>query len=792
MQNRISFKIAFLWIFALLAFSCSLIDAAPPVLTQRPMIVWPASVEQSYLRSQIDQILGQTPVTDLMVEPMEGARVFKDFVKIEDVTNPQIVKLMSEVATYARQQCANVGINIDFKQALPAYEKLYPGETLSYVSLHRVSFNARGTAVTPVSAASTIGRLVTEFPHVKSQVLRGWAFKEQDGKAIASSLVSIDKNIDLKFGPEEFKGRLTVNAGSEWSGASGLILVRHDYRHPDQFSQHMLDFQTSIVDAYRGSGLKATYYDEMGFPNEGYYPVDRAWAHPWWSPELKRAYEARTQRNYEEDLFYRHVPVAGKPELQIRANSAYYDLLRDRASTFERTLYNAAKKALGDDSFIGTHPTWYGVQTSFYQYDYERNGFNWWEAARDVAQIDEVIDPSFALGMARNRPANYFIRMNYNFPDRLWALAAADVPYGGRTHYCGTYGTDRGDPIEDNNDWAGAQLSNVMAYDRPQRLAAFEEKTVLIDQLTDSLPKPRALVVFGYYAAAASWLSNPNGDTWRFFEPGGNLLLSAAELARALRELGYVVDVVPSTEVDAGRITVNAQGEAVYGGQRYPATILAYPEYSRDTTRSWFANLKNRAVLGAVTRDADGADVESKWQAVLETSTLTLPTELYPFSGDEEGLEMQAPPWPANPHALAAAQQFIAALKLDAVPLIRDGVELASGTVILTRSKATGGLGPERALQIQGHAVTVKMSAAGELLGVAGDQISGVTVNDRTVLNFDQPYDLSLRRTSEKEAWQLVYRGAAPTEAMLLAIKDHYAVREVRCQGRSNHQSRSN
>jgi hypothetical protein len=121
--------------------------------------------------------------------------------------------------------------------------------------------------------------------------------------------------------------------------------------------------------------------------------------------------------------------------------------------------------------------------------------------------------------------------------------------------------------------------------------------------------------------------------------------------------------------------------------------------------------------------------------------------------------------------------------------------------VILTRSKATGGLGPERALQIQGHAVTVKtageflalkLSAAGELLGVAGDQISGVTVNDRTVLNFDQPYDLSLRRTSEKEAWQLVYRGAAPTEAMLLAIKDHYAVREVRCQGRSNHQSRSN
>ena len=474
---------------------------------------------------------------------------------------------------------------------------------------------------------------------------------------------------------------------------------------------------------------------------------------------------ASTGRPFTRDLFLQRIAPEDGPGERTRAITAYFDVLRHHVARLERALYDDTKRLIGRRAFVGVHPTWSTLYPSIYQFEYFRNGLDWWEAPRDVAQVDEgVIGPvQLALGRRWNSPA--VVKQVYAPTLQfLRHTVYEQTRIAGRVSYVASFGTDGGARPR-------SVAINVMHARYSQAIGRLERRTALLDRVARSLPKPTALVVFGYYAQAAWTVSNPSGDAWNLVEPGGNTGNQASEIARAMMEAGYVVDLVPSTEVDAGRVGVDRQGRATYGSARYDAAVLAMPQLSRRTTFAWASEVRDLGVVGTATSDAAGKDVRPLWARVRAHARVIAPA-------------LDASPTPTvflAPDATSAlAARVIAARLIGRLPLRRDPVRngslLEDGTVLIAQA-TSGSRPPRHEATVRGHRIradggtvfAAHLDRNGALDRVAGDGLRRVTVDGRAVMRFAHQQSVALVRSGGRK-WTMVYTGKRPRDSGLPPI----------------------
>lgn len=761
--------------------------AAPSRPPQIPrVLVWfPRHFTAAYAREQIRAIAQRTPLSAVHIDAVQGKLLDPTSEARRNVLAPGVKAFVRAAVAEARPSCVRVGLDFDFDRAVSSYMTAHPGETLSKLLETSVTLDAQGHATATATAPVALRRLATDFPAVRSGVERAYAYTPAGGGYVPASLVDVTAKTAVT--PAGANGvEVSIDAGSAQAGKTVFLLTRHEYQHPDQFSDSLIRFQRSVIRAYRGTGVSEADLDEMGLPNEpqNFQDIIDAsalkdlWRQPWMTVALKARYERDTGRDYDLDLLRQRVPPADDPGASIRAIAAYYDELRAGNVRIEQAVYDEAKRDFGRDTFIGVHPTWFAIYPSIYQYEFQRNGLDWWEVPRDIAQVDEGVEQAakMAIGRRWHSPVTTTMVYGPNFETFLDS-AYSEARWNGRVDYDGSGGTDGPDSL-------GSIISNAMTQNRPEQIAAVEERIKLLDEVARGLPRPRALIVFGYYSQAAWMSSNPGGDSWDLVEPQGNTMTSALQVSRALTDQGYAVDIVPSTEVDAGRVGVNGEGRPTYAGETYSAGILAYPEYSRRATLDWASRVRRLGLIGDATTDTDGRSVATQWATIKAHATVALPGLAFPAAP----VFYQASPYAptTNPGAGVTAMQLAGPLGIDG-PVIANGNELDDGTVVITDASRYDPSTPSLDTIVAGHHVTAKggeffavhLDGTGQLDRVAGDHLQSVSVDGKEVLSFDKPYDLALRRVNG--AWQLTYRGPWPTDPMLREISDATPVAAARC-----------
>ena len=279
-------------------------------------------------------------------------------------------------------------------------------------------------------------------------------------------------------------------------------------------------------------------------------------------------------------------------------------------------------------------------------------------------------------------------------------------------------------------------------------------------------------------------VSNPDGGDWSLVEPLGNTGNSAAEIARALTDAGYVVDLVPSTEVDAGRVSTDRAGRTTYAGRSYPAAVLAYPERSRASTLDWAGRVGNLGVVGDATTDSEGRPVGPAWAAIRSRARVVLAG--VPISPAPVIFQAAAYTPTTNPVARSYASQLASGLGLTASSH-PDGHELEDGTMLITDGSRYEGSTPELDFRLDGHRVqaeggeffAIRLGRDGEVDRLAGDRLRSVRIDGRLAFRFDRAYDLALYR--ERGHWELAYRGPPPTDPFLRRIPVGTPVKQLRC-----------
>jgi hypothetical protein len=87
------------------------------------------------------------------------------------------------------------------------------------------------------------------------------------------------------------------------------------------------------------------------------------------------------------------------------------------------------------------------------------------------------------------------------------------------------------------------------------------------------------------------------------------------DLANALWQAGYPADLIPTTEIWAGSLTLSADGYVQYGPQRYRSVVLYHPEFDKSVTADFFRKAAGGKTallrIGNWTRDFDGNAFDS-------------------------------------------------------------------------------------------------------------------------------------------------------------------------------------
>ena len=381
----------------------------------------------------------------------------------------------------------------------------------------------------------------------------------------------------------------------------------------DVFSPHLIPFMDALIAEYAELGIDGAMRDEYGFPPS----FDKAFAEHrayWFSAPLAEAYRAKTGRDFLPDILTMAFPCADPA--RSACVDAYMRLLYERNTEIECRFYDLHKRLFGRDSMVCKHPTWIcfiGWQ------ELNHNGLDWWSAKRDWAQVDEVTYPCAALGMAKKWGGANWLCEGYQqtaekYAPLVWRYALA----GGRM----AYHPVGYPPPKRYTDMPGAtgrirRLTDILDAGALRA----QECVRLLNRISSAQPVSPVAVVFGH-SRMANWTDSA-------------YLKWGYELTRDLWSAGWLPDLYPSTEFDAGTFAVDRDGFLCVGAQRYDAVALVNLS---DADRAAFGKIAgSRPLKTAVFRDPDDASAVA---AALEKARAVKQPPLAPGKG---GLHLPRP-----------------------------------------------------------------------------------------------------------------------------------------------------
>lgn len=455
------------------------------------------------------------------------------------ITDPDVHQHVKQAVLAAHQRGLRVAFDLDPRLARKAFQKAHPGQLQWMLRVRKVSNSGGEIAIPSVPLEDHMTGGGGEYERLSGKLLGVWSASPQGLSRITDGLLIT----------EESATRVSLRAPAV--PGSLVIAVAFEYCTPDAYAPSLSEFQEAIFRQWSDVPLDGAMKDEWGFPpTRGNGARDGDF---WYSSALASAYRAAGGSEFVEDAILMATGLGGDRPQRLDAINRYMRLILEKNAAIEQQFYAITKRTFGPDAFTGTHATWGNYPAG----DIFKNGLDWWQATRDYGQTDEGWPLPIRTSLAKKMGRPVWYNQYYNaepapYFSELWRNASA----GGRVNVHPLYPRDVGHVDQ------GAFLSDP-AFRRAQ------SRVRLLNYFAAAPIDCPVAVVFGH-AAALNWVTPHFADL-------------GLDVAEDLRRLGYLADIIPSSEIANGSLRIE-ENQVRYGAQRYRALIFLNPMFEPDAT----------------------------------------------------------------------------------------------------------------------------------------------------------------------------------------------------------------
>jgi hypothetical protein len=477
------------------------------------------------------------------------------------MTDKNVHDWFKNVVNYAKDKGINSIIDLDVRQSILEFIKRYPDNWQQRLWLQEVELDSNKDTVSDVIYDQHHADAIYKWSNAISiEQARVYSYeKTEEGKIKFETVVDISSQCQSeavsyksKLGDRQAQ-KLTCTipvANSNKKTACIISLVTFDY--PDAFSPDLLKFETEVVKQYADLDLAGLMKDECGLPatHDG-NPQKNGF---WYSKYRVDLYAKRTDGNdLIRDSLLMYLGEQGRDTERQAAVNHFMDTARLCMTKIGENFYHDTKETFGQDAFVGVHETVIPYPDAR---EFERNGLSWWTAQRDVAQSDEVTPYCCRTSMAKKFGSAIWYNQWYAptadlYEKTIWSYALA----GGRINFHPLPPTD----LERMDRQIPLMRSGIQRADCRITMLNFISKSPL------NCP---VAVIFGH-ASAMNWAGPA-------YENVG------MKVADAFWAAGYYADLIPSTELQTGALSIDEDGRVKFGTQSYAAVVLCNTEYEGD------------------------------------------------------------------------------------------------------------------------------------------------------------------------------------------------------------------
>ncbi|GMW02762.1 MAG: hypothetical protein AMXMBFR84_38980 [Candidatus Hydrogenedentota bacterium] len=646
-----------------------------------------------------------------------------------EVTDPEVHDQIKRAALYAKSHGLGMVMDLDVRLAREAFWRKYPDDLQEIVRIRDVVLPGTGEATVSVESMDLSDhytfRSANTYRTVSSRVVRVYAYRTGP-EGIAPATVSDITDHCRIVNADVRDVTIAIPCDASTEGMTVSLVAAFTLLTPDVFSPRLPEFERDILKQYADVPLTGACKDEWGFPGRFEVRTDDLW----YSDAMAAAYALlRPGHDLVRDMLLMARGEDGREGERIAAINHYMEMSWQRNRDIENLYCAAVKEVFGGEAMLATHPTWYpfpGKQEVF------KNGLSWWACKRDLAQTDETTPYSARTALAKKWRSPIWYNMYYSgkredYADELWRAALA----GGRVNFHPVY---------------PGELEHMTVSLLDGDLMRAEQRVRLLNYISSSPVDCPVAVVFGH-AAAMNWAGPSLGD-------------SGVGLCDALWRAGYYADLIPSSEIGEGALTVADDGRLQYGIQQYSAAVLYRPQFSRADVAALFSNVSGTACyrVGDWTMDFDGRAFDGaahlpQGMMVMDADACVadIVTQLR-----EQGKEPQTPSESRGQHGFSES----------AVPRRKGMSRLIDGTVIVASGESRVLGDPiHTTFAVNGHAVAadaegivaVRLDASGNVQALAVGGLKSIRTNDFAI-RLEDRVDVALWRDNEG-AWRGVLQG---------------------------------
>ncbi|UCD29707.1 MAG: hypothetical protein JSV03_04280 [Planctomycetota bacterium] len=656
-------------------------------------------------------------------------------------------------AQYASGFGIKIAMDLDVRLAREAFHQAYPDELQEMLRLREVVLKDSGevTLNIPSEKLSDHYTFRTRYDSLAGRLVRVYAY-ERSAHGIKPETVQDITALCEATSATARAVSVSIRCSQQTNGKIACVMVSFSHLTPAVFAPHLLSFQRRIIENYRDVPLAGACKDEWGFPP--CYDGNPAHNDYWYSRFLAKAYSEQTgQRDFVRDCLLMTYGEIGRERERQAAVNNFNEMCRQRNGVIEQDFYNTVKSTWGPDAVVATHPTWWPYPD---RREFKKNGLDWWIAERDWAQTDEIAPYCVRTSLAKKWGSPVWFNMYYSprvadYQAEMWAGALTS----GRIDYHALWPVDLSSTPNEERYRALLQ-GGLMRGDCRVRLLNF---------ITRSPLDCPVAVIFGQ-PCAMNWAGPAYEDV-------------GMSLCDALWQTGYPVDLIPTTEVWTGSLTVNPDGYVQYGPQRYRSVVLYHPEFDKAVTADFFRRAaKGKSVLyrmGNWTHDFDGKDFDCSASLPREMIILTDPKSAVDHITKQlraDGVMHQAradrtigfgdrrsvaPPAKGESHLI------------DGTHIIVSGIEDAAGDLI------------RQTISVSGHPVTVvavglvaiRMDKQGHVEALAAGGLKSLNAGDLKI-DLSERVDLALWLDNQGRFKGVLQDYSGPVPAPLAKLTNHW------------------
>ncbi len=438
--------------------------------------------------------------------------------------------------------------------------------------------------------------------HVQPEILMACTL-EKTGPFTYAAGSAADARGAVQMIPGGDTSVVQVDAGPAAAGKCAVVFVGVPQTIPDLASEAFGDFYEMLLNTVKKTGADGVMSDEWGYDvifatsdshldENGKLRKELYMEHLTYSDGLAQWYRSHCGRELKQDLLRMYLVEDGRRDLSICCINDYHAVFRAIMRSNDDVMYALCKKVLGPAAFYGVHPTWWGNN---YLQNFEgfKNALYWWEARRDIAQVDEIVIMAIRTALAHKWGGDTWYNMWYSMGTRDIKTYYRDtwnsVRFGGRTHYLG---------YECPNESVVLELKPAGLLESIEEMDA---RVRLIDDVQNAMPDCRVLVLFGMQNCLNWHYDGRVSPPWY---PAHKVLTPVLRCADRIFS-HMLCDLVPTTEIENGSLLVE-QGKVRYGTQQYDAVVLLAPDSMNGACYEFLSRVDpKRLVVAGPAREFD-------------------------------------------------------------------------------------------------------------------------------------------------------------------------------------------